>query len=109
MNSENDGNILVFNKNNPRSCSYNDLLDYQPQSFFDTKGAISLSCLIELMEIVFIISSCTDDYHVIYATYMLVDSALTWWNNHTKSIGIDEACAITWEALKQMLTEECFP
>lgn len=57
----------------------------------------------------FLISSCRDDYRVKYATCTLMDSALTWWHNHTKSIGIDAAYAMGWEPLKQMMIKEYRP
>lgn len=46
------------------------------------------------MEVVFHISYCPNNCRVKYATYTLMDSALTWWNNHAKSIGINEAYAM---------------
>lgn len=61
------------------------------------------------MEVVFSISSCTDDCRVKYATCMLMDYALTWWNNHVKSLGINVAYAMGWETLKQIMIEEYFP
>lgn len=86
VNSGNGGGIPVFTKNNPISYSYNDILAYQPQSFFGMEGALGLSYWIDLMEAVFCISSCTNYYRVKYNTCTLIGSTLTWWNNHTKSI-----------------------
>lgn len=58
------------------------------------------------MEAVFYIISCANDCLVKCATRTLMDSALTSWNNDTKSIGIDASCDISWEALKQKLIKE---
>lgn len=44
-----------------------------------------------------------------YATCILMDSTLTWWNNHAKSMGMDEAYDMGWEPLKQMMIKEYCP
>ena len=54
-------------------------------------------------------SDCPNDCRVKYATCTLMDSALTWWNNHAKSIGTAEAYAMGWESLKQLMTKEYCP
>ena len=81
----------------------------KPRSFYDTEGAVGLSHWIEKMEAVFRISACTEDCRVKYATCTLMDSALTWWNTHAKTMGIDEAYAMGWEYLKQMMIKEYCP
>ncbi|GJR36312.1 putative reverse transcriptase domain-containing protein [Tanacetum coccineum] len=43
----------------------------------------------EKMETVFHISNCPERYQVKYATCTLLDSALTWWNSHKRTIGTD--------------------
>nr|GEY24909.1 hypothetical protein [Tanacetum cinerariifolium] len=61
----------------------------------------------EKMEIVFNISNCPPKYQVKYATCTLQDSALTWWNSHKRTIGVDAAYAMKWAGLmKLMLNEE---
>nr|KAJ0191941.1 hypothetical protein LSAT_V11C800447480 [Lactuca sativa] len=60
-------------------------------------------------EAVFHISACPDDCRVKYATCTLMDSALTWWNNHAKSMGIAKAYDMGWESLKQLMTKEYCP
>nr|KAJ0208167.1 hypothetical protein LSAT_V11C500253380 [Lactuca sativa] len=75
----------------------------KPRSFYGTEGAVGLSHWIEKTDVVFHISVCPDDFRVKYATCTLKDSALTWWNNHAKSMEITEAYSMDWEPLKQMM------
>ncbi|GKA90103.1 putative reverse transcriptase domain-containing protein [Tanacetum coccineum] len=45
-------------------------------------------------------------YQVKYATYTLLNSALTWWNSHKRTIGIEAAYAMSWTKLMKLMTEE---
>lgn len=54
-------------------------------------------------------SSCVENYHVKFATYTFMDTSLTWWNNYTKTKGINPAYAITWGELKSVLIERFCP
>ncbi|GKC65030.1 hypothetical protein Tco_1097628 [Tanacetum coccineum] len=58
---------------------------------FGTKGVVSLAIWFEKMEYVFHISNYATNCQVKYATCTLLDSALTWWNSHVKTVGIDAA------------------
>ncbi|GKE69371.1 hypothetical protein Tco_1527443, partial [Tanacetum coccineum] len=57
-------------------------------------GIVRFTRWFEKMEIVFNISDCPLKYHVKYATCTLQDSALTWWNSHKRTIGVDAAYAM---------------
>ncbi|GJV09112.1 hypothetical protein Tco_1346768 [Tanacetum coccineum] len=57
-------------------------------------GIVRFTRWFEKMEIVFNISDCPLKYHVKYATCTLQDSALTWWNSHRRTIGVDAAYAM---------------
>ena len=81
----------------------------KPRSFYGTEGSVGLSRWIEKTEAVFHISSCLDDCQAKSATCTLIDSTLTWWNNHAKSMGITEAYVMGWEPLKHMMIREYFP
>ncbi|GKA47492.1 putative reverse transcriptase domain-containing protein [Tanacetum coccineum] len=59
----------------------------------------------EKMETVFHISNCPEVYQVKYATCTLLDSALTWWNSHKRTIGVDVVFAMTWRDLMKLMTE----
>ncbi|GKB36863.1 putative reverse transcriptase domain-containing protein [Tanacetum coccineum] len=51
------------------------------------------------METMFNISNYPSKYQVKYATCTLQDSALTWWNSHKRTIGVDAAYAMKWAGL----------
>ncbi|GJX95447.1 putative reverse transcriptase domain-containing protein [Tanacetum coccineum] len=60
----------------------------------------------EKMENVFHISNCPKKSKVKYATCTLLDSALTWWNSHKRTIRTDAAYALSWRELMKLMTEE---
>nr|GEU40111.1 putative reverse transcriptase domain-containing protein [Tanacetum cinerariifolium] len=70
-----------------------------------TKGIVGLTRWFEKMEIVFNLSNCPPEYQVKYATCTLQDSALTWWNSHKRTIGVDAAYAMKWAGLIKLMTE----
>ncbi|GJR35696.1 putative reverse transcriptase domain-containing protein [Tanacetum coccineum] len=61
------------------------------------------------METVFHISNCPEEYQVKYATCTLLNSALTWWNSHNRTIGADAAFAMSWRELMKLMAEVCCP
>nr|GEV12777.1 reverse transcriptase domain-containing protein [Tanacetum cinerariifolium] len=65
-----------------RVCSYIDFMKCQPLNFRGTKGVVGLSCWVEKMESVFHISGCAVENQVKFATFTMLDAALTWWNGH---------------------------
>nr|GEZ84873.1 putative reverse transcriptase domain-containing protein [Tanacetum cinerariifolium] len=79
-----------------RECTYQDFLKCQPFNFSGTEGVIGLTRWFEKMEIVFHISNCPEKYQMKYASCMLLNSALTWWNSHKRTIGIEAAYAMSW-------------
>nr|GEV34085.1 putative reverse transcriptase domain-containing protein [Tanacetum cinerariifolium] len=74
-----------------------------------TKDVVGLSQWLEKMESVFHISGCTVDNQVKFTTCTLLGAALTWWNDHVRTLGHDAAYAMTWETLKKKLMEKYFP
>ncbi|GJX85143.1 reverse transcriptase domain-containing protein [Tanacetum coccineum] len=44
-----------------------------------------------------------------YATCTLQDSALTWWNSHKRTIGVEAAYAMNWVELMKLMTEVYCP
>ncbi|GKC13831.1 hypothetical protein Tco_1010613 [Tanacetum coccineum] len=60
----------------------------------------------EMMESVFHISNSVVECQVKYATCTLLNGALTWWNSHVKTAGIDAAYDMSWKDLMKMMTEE---
>ncbi|GJR49446.1 putative reverse transcriptase domain-containing protein [Tanacetum coccineum] len=74
-----------------------------------TEGVVGLTRWFEKMETVFNISNCPSKYQVKYATCTLQDSALTWWNTHKRTIGVDAAYAMKWAGLMRLMTEVYCP
>ncbi|GKE79044.1 hypothetical protein Tco_1545164 [Tanacetum coccineum] len=80
-----------------RECTYQDFMKCQPLNFKGTKGVVGLIRWFEKMETVFHISNCLEKYQVKYATCTLLNSALTWWNSHKRTIRTEAAFAMSWE------------
>nr|GEV11091.1 reverse transcriptase domain-containing protein [Tanacetum cinerariifolium] len=57
------------------------------------------------MENVFCICNCIMENQIKFATCTLLESALTWWNSHAKTVGPDVAYAMTWTNLKKKMTD----
>ncbi|GKA60291.1 hypothetical protein Tco_0759698 [Tanacetum coccineum] len=72
-------------------CTYQDFMKCQPLSFKGTEGMVGLIRWSEKMETVFHISNCPERYQVKYDTCTFLDSALTWWNSHKRTIRTDAA------------------
>ncbi|GKB54976.1 hypothetical protein Tco_0905729 [Tanacetum coccineum] len=77
-----------------RLCTYKDFLNCQPYNFSGTEGVVGLARLFEKMELVFCISNCSPNSQVKFAAFTLLNGALTWWNSHVHTVGIDEAYEI---------------
>ncbi|GKB19723.1 reverse transcriptase domain-containing protein, partial [Tanacetum coccineum] len=92
-----------------RECTYQDFMKCQPLYFKGTEGVVGLIRWFEKMETVFYISNCPEKYQVKYATCTLLNSALTWWNSHKRTIGTDVAFAMSWRELMKLMTEVYCP
>ncbi|GKC71063.1 hypothetical protein Tco_1116946, partial [Tanacetum coccineum] len=79
-----------------RECTFQNFLKCKPHNFSRTEGVVGLTRWFEKMETVFNISICPPKYQVKYATCTLQDSALTWWNSHKRTIGVEVAYAMNW-------------
>nr|GEY94448.1 hypothetical protein [Tanacetum cinerariifolium] len=87
-------------------CTFQDFLKCKPHTFSGTEGIVRLTRWFEKMETVFNISNCPPKCQVKYATCTLQDSALTRWNSHKRTIGVDAAYAMKWAGLIELMTEE---
>ncbi|GJU27093.1 putative reverse transcriptase domain-containing protein [Tanacetum coccineum] len=74
-----------------------------------TEGVVRLTHWFEKMEMVFHISNYPEKYQVKYATCTLLNNALTWWNSHKRTIGIEAAYAMSWTKLMKLMTEVYSP
>ncbi|GKB55950.1 hypothetical protein Tco_0912136, partial [Tanacetum coccineum] len=78
-----------------RECTYQDFMKCQPLNFKGTEGVVRLIRWFEKIETVFHSSNCPKKYQVKYATCTLLNSALTWWNSHKRTIGAEAAFAMS--------------
>ncbi|GKA35014.1 putative reverse transcriptase domain-containing protein [Tanacetum coccineum] len=92
-----------------RECTFQDFLKCKPHNFSGTEGVVGLTRWFEKMETVFNISNCPLKYQVKYATCTLQDSALTWWNSHKRTIGVEAAYTMNWIELMKLMTEVYCP
>ncbi|GJY33327.1 hypothetical protein Tco_0417796 [Tanacetum coccineum] len=74
-----------------------------------TEGVVELTQWFERIETVFCISNCTMENQIKFATCTFLESALTWWNSHVRTVGHDVAYAMTWTNLKKMMTDKYCP
>ncbi|GKC05564.1 putative reverse transcriptase domain-containing protein [Tanacetum coccineum] len=99
--NENDRGVRLV----ARECTYQDFMKCQPLNFKGTKGVVGLIRWFEKMETVFHISNCPEKYQFKYATCTLLNSALTWWNSHKRTVGTDAALAMSWRELMKLMAE----
>ncbi|GJY45733.1 putative reverse transcriptase domain-containing protein [Tanacetum coccineum] len=92
-----------------RECTYQDFMKCQPLNLKGTEGVVGLIRWFEKMETVFHISNCPEKSQVKYATCTLLDSALTWWNSHKRTIRTEAAFAMSWGELMKLMTEVYCP
>nr|GEW73885.1 hypothetical protein [Tanacetum cinerariifolium]GEX00411.1 hypothetical protein [Tanacetum cinerariifolium] len=79
-----------------RECTYQDFMKCQPLNFKGTERVVRLIRRFEKMETVFHISNCPKKYPIKYATCTLLNSALTWWNSHKRTIGAYASFSMSW-------------
>nr|GEV00411.1 retrotransposon protein, putative, Ty3-gypsy subclass [Tanacetum cinerariifolium] len=98
------------NKNRvARECTFQDFLKCKPHNFSGTTCVVGLTRWFEKMKTVFNISNCLSKYQVKYATCILQDSALTWWNSHKRTISVEAAYAMKWAGLIRKGNVGSFP
>ncbi|GJS54685.1 hypothetical protein Tco_0628047 [Tanacetum coccineum] len=78
-----------------RESTYQDFMKCQPLNFKGTEGVVGLIKWFEKIETVFHISNCLEKSQVKYVTFTLLDSALTWWNSHKRTIRTEAAFAMS--------------
>ncbi|GJU10668.1 putative reverse transcriptase domain-containing protein [Tanacetum coccineum] len=77
----------------------------QRLNFNGTEGVVKLTRWFEKIETVFHISNYPEKYQVKYATCTLLNSALTWWNSHKRTIGTKAVLAMSWRELMKLMAE----
>ncbi|GJU08352.1 reverse transcriptase domain-containing protein [Tanacetum coccineum] len=89
--------------------NYKEFINCQPFYFNGMKGAVDLIRWFERTELVFSHSKCAKEDRVTFATGILTNDALSWWNAYAQPIGIEQANRITWTELKRLLTNKYYP
>ncbi|GJZ68351.1 putative reverse transcriptase domain-containing protein, partial [Tanacetum coccineum] len=92
-----------------RECTFQDILKCKPHNFSGTEGVVGLTRWFEKIETVFNISNYPSKYQVKYATCTLQDNALTSWNSHKRTIGVEAAYTMNWVELMKLMTEVYCP
>ncbi|GKD92910.1 putative reverse transcriptase domain-containing protein [Tanacetum coccineum] len=92
-----------------KECTYQDFLKCQPLNFNETEGVVGLTRWFEKRETVFHINNCLEKYQVKYASCTLLNSTLTWWNSHKRTIRNEAAYAMSWAELMKLMTEVYCP
>ncbi|GJR71720.1 putative reverse transcriptase domain-containing protein [Tanacetum coccineum] len=69
------------------------------------EGFVRLIRWFEKTETVFHISNCLEKYQVKYATCTLLNSALTWWNAHKRTVGTNAAFAMSLRELMKLMAK----
>nr|GEV30928.1 reverse transcriptase domain-containing protein [Tanacetum cinerariifolium] len=78
-----------------RKCRYKEFISCNPFYFKGTEGAVDLIRWFKRTKSVFLLSNCTEDSKVKFATGTLTEDALPRWNSFTQPIGIEEAFKTT--------------
>ncbi|GJW84376.1 reverse transcriptase domain-containing protein [Tanacetum coccineum] len=88
-----------------REWTYQDFMKCQPLNFKGTKGVIGLTRWFKKIETVFYINNYPEKYQVKYATCTLLNSALTWWNSHKRTVRTYAAFAMSWRELMKLMAK----
>ncbi|KAD4385387.1 hypothetical protein E3N88_25555 [Mikania micrantha] len=75
----------------------------------NNEGAVGMLRWVEKVESVFAMCECTEENRVKYATGTLEGPALTWWNTHVQTLGLEGANSMSWADFTRLLQEEYCP
>ncbi|GKA87999.1 hypothetical protein Tco_0809763 [Tanacetum coccineum] len=92
-----------------KTGNYKEFISCQPFCFNGTEGAVGLIHWFERTESVFSQSRCDAENKVTFATGILTDDALSWWNAYAQPMGIEQANQTTWTELKRLLMNKYCP
>lgn len=94
---------------NSRVGSCKDFSNFKTKNFYGDRGVIELTHWIKKTESVFKISSCANACKVKFVARTFMDSFLSWWKGHVKTIDLTTTNAMSWEELKVVMMEEYYP
>ncbi|GKG49959.1 hypothetical protein Tco_0518733, partial [Tanacetum coccineum] len=84
-------------------------MNYNPDNFRGTEGALELRRWFKKTEMTFGISECVEDKKVKFAAATLLGPVLTWWNSKVAILGLDVANQMGWTKMKKLMATEFFP
>nr|GEX49269.1 reverse transcriptase domain-containing protein [Tanacetum cinerariifolium] len=111
-------NVQAYNAANKPPIPSPDLIT--PQNYYHLKiksiphllpqlRAVGLIRWFERTELVFSRSKCAEEDRVTFATGIMTNDALSWWNAYAQPIGIEQAKKIAWTELKRLITNKYCP
>ncbi|GJV01760.1 putative reverse transcriptase domain-containing protein [Tanacetum coccineum] len=103
----NVGNVIV--NGNRVGCSYKEFLACNPKEYDGKGGVVALTCWIEKMESVHVMSGCSIDQKVKYTAGSFVSKALTWWNSQIRTLSWEVTVSMSWNDFKCMTIQEFCP
>lgn len=90
-------------------CSCKEFMNSKPRTYHGDDRVVTLPRWFEKTESILKICTCLDEFKVIYVICTFVDSNLSWWNNHIKTLTLPFATCMSWEDMKAMMLEELCP
>ncbi|GJR36873.1 reverse transcriptase domain-containing protein [Tanacetum coccineum] len=98
----NRGSISSQNK----TCNYKKFHAVMHESFRGTEGVVGLTRWFEKLESQFGINNVVEGDRVKFASSILLDGALTWWNVYVRSVTLDTTHATPWSDFKTMFIQK---
>ncbi|KAI3681152.1 hypothetical protein L6452_35936 [Arctium lappa] len=89
-----------------RGCSYKTFSSTRPQEFTGKEGPLDLMDWFNKMEKCFETCQCSADQKVRFVVTTFKTTTLHWWSSKQAVKGIAEATSMTWESLKELMTEK---
>ncbi|GJZ87410.1 hypothetical protein Tco_0659020 [Tanacetum coccineum] len=107
--STKEENNLGSNSSQNKTCNYKEFRAVMHENFHGIEGAVALTRWFEILESQFGISNVTEGDRVKFASSILLDGALTWWNMYVCSVTLDTAHATPWSNFKAMFIRKYCP
>ncbi|GKB11802.1 putative reverse transcriptase domain-containing protein, partial [Tanacetum coccineum] len=100
---------LGSNSSQNKTCNYKEFRAVMHESFRGTEGVVGLTRWFEKLESQFGISNVAEGDRVKFASSILLDGALTWWNVYVHSVTLETAHATPWSDFKAMFIRKYCP
>ncbi|GJS38861.1 putative reverse transcriptase domain-containing protein [Tanacetum coccineum] len=100
---------LRSNTSQNKACTYKEFRAVMQGNFRGTEGAVGLTRWFEKLESQFRISNVADGDRVKFASSILLDSALTWWNVYVRFVTLNITHTTPWNDFKAMFIWKYYP